>query len=142
MSVAIDTSAFYALMDRHDKWHASAVRCYEGLLGNDDLLTTDHVLEEGWYLLRSHADRTAAMHFWNWLTDGPVVIVGVSFDMLEQARQIAHQYEGFSFVDCTTMSAMETLGVDRVFSFDHHFNIYRFGANSQKSFTRLPRELA
>lgn len=142
MNVAVDTSALYALMDRRDKWHTSAVGCYEALQARDDLLTTDHILEEGWYLLRSHAGRSAAMQFWDWLTEGPISIVGISFEMLEHARQIAHYYEGFSFVDCTTMAAMETLGVNQVFSFDHHFDVYRYGVDARKSFTRLPRDLA
>ena len=64
MTLFVDTSAFFALANLADKHHAEAVAAYQANVGDDDLQTSDHVIIETWYLLRSRLGRRAAMAFW------------------------------------------------------------------------------
>ena len=140
MSVAVDTSALYALVDRRDRWHRQAAEYYERVCEQEELLITDHILAEAWYLLRSHLDTKSAMSFWDWVIEGPITVAGVSFEILERARNIAHRYQdsGFSFVDCTTMATMESLGLKQVFTFDRHFDLYRYDSDNKFTLRRVP----
>jgi predicted nucleic acid-binding protein len=141
MSVAVDTSALYALMDRRDRWHNSASEYYASICEEQELVITDHILVECWFLVRSHLGAKIAMTFSDWTIEGPITVLGVSFEIIENARNIAHTYldSGFSFVDCTTMATMVDLGLSNVFTFDHHFDLYRYGAENQFRFSRVPQ---
>ncbi|MBA3795710.1 MAG: PIN domain-containing protein [Chloroflexi bacterium] len=53
----VDTSAFYAAVDRGDSSHHRAITV---LGARDRLLTSDHVLRETWLLLRYRLGRHVA----------------------------------------------------------------------------------
>src|SRR3990170_2025119 len=47
MSIFVDTSAFYAIIDNTDKQHDTAVSTWQKLLGNsEELVTSSYVLSE------------------------------------------------------------------------------------------------
>ena len=140
MDILVDTGAFYALADHSDQYHQQALAFYTVSCQTDRLLTTDYILVETWTLLHHRLGRPAAMKFWDSLSRGMIPLVGVTRQDLDQARRIAHAYadQDFSLVDCTAMAVMERLHIDRVFAFDTHFEIYRYGPQRERHFIRVP----
>jgi predicted nucleic acid-binding protein len=139
MSVFVDTSAFYALADKSDRNHRRAKAAYEVLIG-ERLLTSDHVLVEGRFLLGSSPGREAAIRFWDALRAGIVAVLDVTHDDLERAREILGQFpdQAFSLVDATSFAVMEREEIARAFAFDAHYRVYRFGEESRHRFDVVP----
>lgn len=136
MKVFVDTSAFYALADRSDRHHKEAVAAYQGLLGKAELLTTDYVLVECWFLLAHHLGREAALRFWDALLMGIVDLVKVELADLREARRILAEYpdQGFSLVDAANFAVLERLGINHAFTYDAHFEVYRLGPGKRGTF--------
>lgn len=133
MSVFIDTSAFYAVIDEDDRHHA---RARERLASGESLMTTDLVLSETWRLTRDRLGQTAAERFWAGLRAGAAAIEHVTPADLDVAWRIGEAFadQELSLVDRTSFAVMERLGVHRAVSFDDDFAIYRFGSRRDRAF--------
>ena len=138
--VFVDTSAFYALADKSDHNHPQAKDSYESLI-KLDLVTTDYVLLECWFLIGSHLGREKAIRFWDGLRSGIVDMVNVDVQDLNQAREIIDRLtdQGFSLVDASSFAVMEREGIKTVFTFDSHFHVYRFGKDNTRHFEVVPQ---
>jgi len=137
--VFVDTSAFYALADESDRNHPQAKGFYESLI-TEELVTTDYVLVECWFLIGSHLGRKEAIDFWDGLCSGIVNMVHVEAQDLNQAREIIERFpdQGFSLVDAVSFVVMERNGIRQAFTFDSHFRIYRFGNENKEYFSVVP----
>jgi predicted nucleic acid-binding protein len=137
--VFVDTSAFYALADASDRNHEQAKAAY-GELTHARLLATDHILIECWFLIGSRLGRRAALRFWDGLRSGIVTMTEVTLHDLDRAREILERYsdQAFSLVDATSFAVMERVEVDSAFTFDSHFQVYRFGKNNERRFRTIP----
>jgi len=136
VSVFVDTSVWYASLDRGE--YANA-RARSILNCNEPLITTDHVLVETWMLLRRRAQHNVADRFWERLRQGVATIESVTLADLEVAWEIGANYadQDFSIVDRTSLAVMRRLGIERVASFGHHFGVFRFGPDRRHAFTVL-----
>jgi len=141
MKTFVDTSAFYALADGDDRYHDQAKDVYEPLKDETQLVTTDYVLLECWYLMNNHLGREEALQFWDGLTSGMVEIVDLDLLIRKKAREIIEDYsdQDFSLVDATSFALMEQGGIERAFTFDSHFQIYRFGEEDKDYFKVIPK---
>ena len=133
MSVFVDTSVWYASLDRGEYTNA---RARSILNCNEPLITTDHVLVETWMLLRRRAQHNVADRFWERLRQGVATIESVTLADFEVAWEIGANYadQDFSIVDRTSFAVMLRLGIDRVASLDEHFAVFRFGPKRRHSF--------
>jgi uncharacterized protein len=133
VSLFVDTSAFYAALDRRDQDHARATAI---LSDGDRLVTTDHVLVESWRLARKRLGRDVAERFWGALRGGQAVVESVLPTDFDAAWRIGEAFpdQDFSIVDRTSFAVMERFGVNRVASFDDHFSIYRYGPRRDRAF--------
>lgn len=133
MSAFVDTSAFYATLDRRDSHSA---RAKELLSAEESLITTDHVLFETWRLVRDRSNNAAADRFWAALRAGAAVLEHVSPADLDAAWRIGEAFpdQAFSLVDRTSFAVMERLGVHRAVAFDDDFAVYRFGPRRDRAF--------
>ena len=140
MKTFVDTSAFYVLADTSDRHHSAARKVYEELIGKEELVTTDYVLLECWFLISHHLSRNAALKFWDFLLSGAVELVMAERKDLENARKIVAEYKApnFSLVDAVDFAVMDRLGITKAFTFDIHFRIYRFGKENSKRFEVIP----
>ncbi len=136
----VDTGAFYAIADRSDAHHLDATRTFKERLAEDELVTTDHVLMETWFLICSHLHLGAAMRFWHAMEKGVVTILGVTSVDLWRGREIAVGWpdQDFSIVDCTSFAVIERLDIRRAFAFDRHFRAIRFGADRKRALILHP----
>jgi predicted nucleic acid-binding protein len=123
MTVFVDTSAFYALLDGDDSNHAVAARQWERLLkGNEVLFTSGFVLVETLALLQHRIGLEAVRAF---LEDVYPLLamewVGESDFEAGAASVLSAQRKELSLVDCVSFVLMRRLGARRVFCFDQHF---------------------
>ena len=132
MSLFVDTSAWYAFLDRSDASHRRAVSA----LGDDELVLTDHVLVETHRLVEHRLGRHVADRFWDSVMEGGATLELVGLADMEMAHRIRMGWDDqdFSLVDCTSFAVLQRLRIGRVASFDDDFAIYRFGNRRQHAF--------
>lgn len=136
MSVFVDTSAWYALIDRSDKSHE---RIAARLPEVGPLVTTDHVLVETHRLASHRLGNTVADTFWRQLADGAAQTEIVGLADLEQALAIRSEWtdQDFSLVDCTSFATMRRLRITDAVALDADFAVYRYGNRRQHAFRIL-----
>ena len=121
--IFIDTSAFYALMDRSDQHHHQAEKSWHALLEKGFFLTTsNYITVETVALLQNRLGFEAANL---WYRD----VLGVA-DVLwvgERAHQMAYELwlslgrRKMSLVDCVSFITMRSHKIETIFGFDRHF---------------------
>ena len=121
--IFIDTSAFYALMDRSDQYHNQAKNFWSIILNKEILLnTSNYIIMETGALVQNRLGFNAADI---WYRD----ILGV-IDVLwikETAHQMAYELwlnmgkKKLSLVDCVSFITMRSHQIETVFGFDKHF---------------------
>ena len=123
MRIFIDTSAFYALLDRDDENHQKAKRAWTGMLHSENtLVTSNYVLVETFALLLHRLGIDALRGF----QDAIVPLVNVEFVSSEMHRSsvsalLSASRRNLSLVDCVSFEVMRTLEIKTVFVFDLHF---------------------
>lgn len=133
MSILVDTSVWYAALDRSDRSHSRAAR----IIGEaDDLIVTDHILVESHRLADHRLGRRVADTFLATILSGSVEIETVTRVDLDHALRIRLEFpdQAFSMVDCTSFSVMERRGLDSAATLDVDFSIYRYGPDRRKAF--------
>lgn len=140
MKIFVDTSAFYALADEDDQYHHQAKAFYNSIVAKDQLVTTDYILVECWFLIGSRLGRRAAIEFWDGLRSGIAEVLKVEPQDLEKAYQVIQRYsdQDFSLVDATSFAVMEREKIEKAFAFDPDFQIYRFGERNERYFRVVP----
>jgi len=122
----VDTSAFYALINRSDCDHAAAKYCFEALLRNEaTLVTSNFVLSETYTLILYRMGRPAAVGVTGKIRESFGIERISEEDELCAWKIIAgFADKEFSYVDATSFALMKRLGLTRAFSFDDHFSQY------------------
>ena len=128
MRIFIDTSAFFALLDRDDANHKKAKGIWSNLLTAENILiTTNYILVESFALIQHRLGMEALRGFQEdilplinieWVNAGAHK-AGVSALLAASRRKL-------SLVDCVSFDIMRNLGVKTVFTFDPHFKEQNF----------------
>ena len=136
LTTFVDTSAFFAGVDRSDIDHERAAAL---LTSEEHLVTSDHVLVETWGLLQRRIGPDVANRFWAGLRSGRASIAYIGPADFENAWATGEIFadQRFSLVDRTSFAVMQRLGVHRVITFDNDFAIFRFGAKRDRAFEVL-----
>jgi uncharacterized protein len=132
LTIFVDTSVFYAAVDRADRGHPRAVAVLDT---REPLMTTDHVLVETWLLTQRRLGQPTADAFWGGVRTG-VDLATVETVDIDAAWEIGDAFadQAFSIVDRTSFAVMLRLGVHRVASFDKDFTVFRFGVRRDRAF--------
>lgn len=123
MRIFIDTSAFYALLDRDDTNQEAAASAWTSMLSSDNtLMTSNYILVETCALLQNRLGIAATRAFQEEL----VPIVNIEYVNPEVHRSgmaalLAAARRNLSLVDCVSFEIMRILGVKNAFTFDPHF---------------------
>lgn len=120
----IDTTAFMALYDRSDRYHASTIRYWRSLREKRvKLWTSEYILDETLTLIRKRVGHGEAVAFGNSIRTGKTDVLEVTRDIRDTAWEIFVRYsdKDFSFTDCTSFALMRQIAVKKAFSFDRHF---------------------
>jgi uncharacterized protein len=131
----VDTSAWYAAADRDDASHALTAARLEEFTGQ--LITSDHVLVDTWYLATSRLGPVVAEQLVNAIRAGIARVENTLLSDLEAAAATRAGFpdQDFSIVDRTSWSMMIRLGVHEAIAFDRDYSIYRFGRGRRQAFT-------
>jgi predicted nucleic acid-binding protein len=124
--ILIDTSAVYALIDRSDRWHATAKASLEDIKkARSEPLLTNLVVAECHALILVRLGAPLAR---KWLTSNVWSVQRVTVDDEARAMTIITKYidKAFSCANATSFAVMERLGIQRAFAFDPHFRQYGF----------------
>lgn len=124
MTVFIDTSAFYAVLDQDDAHHAQARSTWAEILEDSAiLLTNNYVLLETTALLQRRINTAAVRVFHHDIT--PLLqidwVSGEQNRAAVEAMLVAGRKK-LSVVDCVSFQTMRIHGVRTAFCFDTHFH--------------------
>ena len=123
MRVFIDTSAFYALLDRDDANHRKAKNVWTNLLKNENaFITSNYILVETFSLIQHRLGIEAVRGFQNDI----LPLVNIEFVAPELHRSgvsalLSASRRNLSLVDCVSFEMMRTLEIRTAFAFDPHF---------------------
>ena len=123
MRIFVDTSGFFALLDRDDADHKKARKIWSDVLNPENtLITSNYVIVESCALIQHRLGLEAVRGFHEdilplinieWI-DAEIHKSGVSALLAASRRRL-------SLVDCVSFETMRTLGIKTVFAFDLHF---------------------
>lgn len=123
-AVFIDTSAFYAFLDRSDRWHKEAVEGFKKLASERrPIYTTNLVIAETYALILVRLGLSVAQ---SWLEALRVNLFFQRREDHERVKALLLKYrdKDFSYTDGFSFLAMEELGIKTAFAFDPHFLQY------------------
>ena len=128
--VFIDTSGWYALIDRSDSAHDRAVTVVEQLVrGGSRLVTSDYVLDESYTLTLARLGVVGAGRFMDLAERTSAVDTEwITTDRFAGARMMFRKQldQGFSFTDCTSFVLMRELHLADAITTDRHFRAAGF----------------
>ena len=123
MTVFVDTSALYAVLDQDDESHRSASGAWRKLLEEPtDLLTSNYVLVETSALVQHRLGVAALRTFHEDVA--PLLSVQWIDETLHRAAMemtLAASRKKLSLVDCSSFLVMRDAGVREAFCFDRNF---------------------
>ncbi len=126
----VDTSAFIALADASDQYHAGAVAYFEELLvSKQPLVTSNFILDETYTWLKRKLGFDAAITFGEQTKkSAQLKVITVDEETERRAWKIFVKYrdQAFSYTDCTSFALMQTGKLNTAFAFDGHFVILGF----------------
>jgi predicted nucleic acid-binding protein len=126
----VDSSGWYALIDRRDAWHESAKEQIERhVRKRARLITSDYVIDESCTLTKVRAGSVAAVRFLDLLKESQAVDwewIGAERFARAEALFRKRRDQGYSFTDCTSFALMQELRIDRALTSDAHFRAAGF----------------
>jgi predicted nucleic acid-binding protein len=124
MSVYVDTSAFLAVLNAGDDFHAQAAAVWFDLLNQDtELITNSFVLVETYALVQNRLGLDAVR-----ILAGDVIplfeIRWLEAELYQQALNtyLTANRRQLSLVDCSSFLVMRRDHITQAFTFDNHFH--------------------
>ena len=120
----LDTGPLVAVLDRSERLHGACLEALAGFRGR--LLTTEAVITEAMYLLRSVPN--GACNCLHMFTRGHAVLVPVSVPTLERVEVLMAKYADvpMDYADATLVALAEDVGVYDILTLDRRgFGAYR-----------------
>ncbi|NOZ28440.1 MAG: PIN domain-containing protein [Chloroflexi bacterium] len=123
MTVFVDTSALYALLDADDANHEQAKDVWGRLLRESTrLICSNYVLLESIALIQRRLGMSAVREFQRGIVPlFDVHWVPPEVHAVALGTLLAAGRRSFSLVDCTSFELMHRLGIRTAFAFDRHF---------------------
>jgi predicted nucleic acid-binding protein len=124
MTIFVDTSALYAVLDANDHDSASAGETWRRLMENGDrLMTTNYVVVETCALLHRRLGTQAMCRFVQDLVPAMMVeFVDPTLHMAGTSAAALSSNSGPGIVDCVSFALMQRDGISEAFALDSHFS--------------------
>lgn len=123
--ILIDTSAYFATVDKTDKNHHRAISFLKS--NQLPLVTSNLIAVEAINLVNSRIGHQQAILLGKKLYDKNLTtIINITPEDERKAWQIFQKYidKDFSLTDCISFALMERLNIKKAFAFDIHFFQY------------------
>ena len=120
--VFVDTGVWFALLVAKDPNHQRTTEWFDTL--NEQVITSDYVVDETLTLLLMRGERNKAIEFGNLVIVGSLAVLHkITADQFNRSWILFQKLSGagLSFTDCTSHIVASDLSVPSVASFDHHF---------------------
>ncbi len=123
MKVFLDTSAFFAILDRDDVNHEKAKDIWINLIDSDStLVTSNYILLESFALIQRRLGLDALHSF----QDDMLPILHIEWiNRGQHEAGVAALFQAskkmLSLVDCVSFIFMRSIGLKKAFTFDKHF---------------------
>ena len=127
--VFVDTSAYYALADRSDMRHESAVATAHHLSENgSDLFTSNFVVVETYTLILNRLGRDSATQALTRIYASTTRTIRATEADKRRGREIVVQQKDkdYSLVDAISFVIMERMHLRLAWTYDHHFHQFGF----------------
>lgn len=124
-----DAGPLIALFDSCDKHHQRAKHKLEqyrqGVQGK--LITTWPIITEATYILKAHVHLQAQLDFLKWINLGGLEIFDLTKGHFPKIIELQKKYSDLpmDFADASLLILAENLNINKIFSLDKDFSIYR-----------------
>ena len=127
MTVLVDTSALYALLDRNDPNHRESSRTWSSLASQTEVVTHAFVVVEATALVQRRLGADAVRELHDDLLE-PVRVVQVNGDLYRSAvtALLATRARAVSLVDFASFEFMRSTHIAEAFAFDTDFRAFGF----------------
>lgn len=119
--VFIDADAFIAIHYSSDAHHKKAIEILNNF--EDDLITSSEVVAETTTKLSYFLSHQIACNFINEILKSKIIIEYLNPLRLQQAKELFTKQSSkrVSLTDCINMVICRELGIEKIFSFDKHY---------------------
>ncbi len=128
--IFIDTSAFYAIIDKRDQAHSKAIPIWDALIESSDseLCVSNGVISETYTLIRYRLSFEIASEFLRIVGDYGILVFYSDTAVERNAYYWLEKYKDvkLSFVDAVSFQIMKEHKIKHEFTFDNHFEITGF----------------
>ena len=125
--VFVDTSGFYAALNRRDACHVSATNLFNRAQAERwQLFTTNFVVAETHALILARVSRDRAWEFLQAVMSGSINVIRAEENDERMGREIIERYsdKDFSYCDAISFAVMDRLEISEAIAFDEHFQQY------------------
>lgn len=125
----VDAGPLIALFDSSDRYYQKTKDKLEeyrqDLQGR--LVTTWPIITETAYILKDHVHLQTQLDFLKWVSIGGLEVFDLQKDHLSKIVELQEKYSDLpmDFADASLLIAAESLSINKVFSLDKDFSIYR-----------------
>jgi predicted nucleic acid-binding protein len=134
--ILTDAGPLVAIIDRGEADHARCVAALEGL--ERPMVTTWPAFTEAMYLLGAAAGWQGQEPLWRMVKQAHLQIRELTPKMVERMAALMEKYRDLpmDLADASLVALAEALGLNRIFTLDTHFRVYRLPRD--RSFTLVP----
>jgi len=126
-----DTGPLVALVNKNDPNHRGCLDATKRLPA-EPLVTTWPCFTEAMYLVFQAGGYPAQAELWRWRTAGRLVLHDLTGDEIDRMAALMDKYKDrpMDLADASLVAAAERLGMQRIFTLDSDFYIYRLADGS------------
>lgn len=134
----MDAGPLVALIDRNDPDHLACVECLQGLRPLFPLVTTWPIFTEAMHFAKKYLGWQGQKALWRMAETGILEFAEISPAIWERMAHLMETYRDtpMDLADASLVAQAENLGIDRVFTLDPDFEVYRLPR--KKHFRLLP----
>ncbi len=134
--ILADAGPLVAILDRDDQDHGDCAAALEEL--SAPMVTTWPALSEAMYILGDRTGWAGQDALWSLILRHDLKLHAIDEPALHRARDLMNRYRSLpmDLADATLVVAAESLRVNRIFTLDADFRVYRL--KSRRSFEIVP----
>lgn len=125
MAVLLDTSCFFALLDKDDRHHKNTVEFIEGT--SETIIVPNVILPELSYLVNRYLNVDVELKLLSSIEAGELALECLLQTDLKRVIELIATYKDskIGFVDASIVAIAERLNIIKILTLDNHFRIIK-----------------